>query len=151
MQNTQHGISCLHCVLSVRDERSDIHAMVSACSSLTLTTKPKMTVLVLVTLLAFGSLTLTAQPAAAQEQQENATLPISYPATVLEGDSETCASIEEREMARTQIQQGNVSLPICYRFFLLCLHDNFGFPPLPCLSLAIILYLLATWWISPFP
>ena len=102
MQNTQHGISCLHCVLSVRDERSDIHAMVSACSSLTLTTKPKMTVLVLVTLLALGSLTLTAQPAAAQEQQENATLPISYPATVLEGDSETCASIEEREMARTQ-------------------------------------------------
>ena len=105
MQNTQHGISCLHCVLSVRDERSDIHAMVSACSSLTLTIKPKMTVLVLVTLLALGSLelTLTAQPAAAQEQQENATLPISYPATVLEGDSETCASIEEREMARTQI------------------------------------------------
>ena len=62
-----------------------------------------MTVLVLVTLLALGSLTLTAQPAAAQEQQENATLPISYPPTVLEGDSETCASIEEREMARTQI------------------------------------------------
>ena len=62
-----------------------------------------MTVLVLVTLLALGSLALTAQPAAAQEQQENATLPISYPATVLEGDSESCASIEEREMARTQI------------------------------------------------
>ena len=62
-----------------------------------------MTVLVLVTLLALGSLALTAQPAAAQEQQGNATLPISYPATVLEGDSESCASIEEREMARTQI------------------------------------------------
>ena len=61
-----------------------------------------MTVLVLVTLLALGSLALTAQPAAAQEQQENATLPISYPATVLEGNSESCASIEEREMARTQ-------------------------------------------------
>ena len=62
-----------------------------------------MTVLVFVTLLALVSLALTAQPAAAQEQQENATLPISYPATVLEGDSESCASIEEREMARTQI------------------------------------------------
>ena len=62
-----------------------------------------MTVLVLVTLLALGSLALTAQPAAAQEQQGNATLPISYPPTVLEGDSESCASIEEREMARTQI------------------------------------------------
>ena len=62
-----------------------------------------MTVLVLVTLLALGSLALTPQPAAAQEQQENATLPISYPPTVLEGDSESCASIEEREMARTQI------------------------------------------------
>ena len=62
-----------------------------------------MTVLVLVTLLALGSLALTAQPAAAQEQQENATLPISYPPTVLESDSESCASIEEREMARTQI------------------------------------------------
>ena len=62
-----------------------------------------MTVLVLVTLLALGSLALTAQPAAAQEQQENATLPISYPPTVLEGDSESCASIEEREMARTQV------------------------------------------------
>ena len=62
-----------------------------------------MTVLVFVTLLALGSLALTAQPAAAQEQQENATLPISYPPTVLEGDSESCASIEEREMARTQI------------------------------------------------
>ena len=64
-----------------------------------------MTVLVLVTLLALGSLTLTVQPAAAQEQQENATLPISYPPTVLEGDSESCASIEEREMARTQIRE----------------------------------------------
>ena len=62
-----------------------------------------MTVLVLITLLALGSLALTAQPATAQEQQENATLPISYPPTVLEGDSESCASIEEREMARTQI------------------------------------------------
>ena len=64
-----------------------------------------MTVLVLVTLLALGSLALTAQPAAAQEQQENATLPISYPPTVLEGDSESCASIEEREMAGTQIRE----------------------------------------------
>ncbi len=62
-----------------------------------------MTVLVLVTLLALGSLALIAQPAAAQEQQGNATLPVSYPPSVLEGDSEICASIEEREMARTQI------------------------------------------------
>ncbi len=62
-----------------------------------------MTVLVLVALLALGSLALTAQRAAAQEQQGNATLPVSYPPTVLEGDSESCASIEEREMARTQI------------------------------------------------
>ena len=61
-----------------------------------------MTVLVLVILLALGSLALTALPAVAQEQQENATLPISYPPTVLEGDSQSCASIEEREMARTQ-------------------------------------------------
>ena len=62
-----------------------------------------MTVLVLVTLLALSSLVLAAQPAAAQEQQENATLPISYAPTMLEGDSESCASIEEREMAGTQI------------------------------------------------
>ena len=64
-----------------------------------------MTVLVLITLLALSGLALIAQPAAAQEQQENATLPISYPATVLEGDSETCASIEEREMVGTQIRE----------------------------------------------
>ena len=43
-----------------------------------------MTVLVLVTLLALGSLTLTAQPSAAQEQQD---LPLAYPV----------------QMARTQI------------------------------------------------
>ncbi len=65
-----------------------------------------MTVLVLVTLLALGSLALTAQPAAAQEQQlGNATLPVSYPPTVLEGDSESCASIEVREIARMQISE----------------------------------------------
>ena len=63
-----------------------------------------MTVLMLVTLLALGSLALTPQPTAAQEQGK-ATLPISYPPTVLEGDSESCASIEEREMARTQISE----------------------------------------------
>ncbi len=59
-----------------------------------------MTVLVLVTLLALGSLALTAQPAAAQVQQD---LPLTYPVEELAGDNVSCASIEEREMARTQI------------------------------------------------
>ena len=56
-----------------------------------------MTVLVLVTLLVLGSLALTAQPAAAQD------LPLAYPVQELDGDIISCASIEEREMARTQI------------------------------------------------
>ena len=58
-----------------------------------------MTVLVLVTLLVLGSLTLTALPSAAQD------LPLTYPVQELDGDIISCASIEEREMAKTQISE----------------------------------------------
>ena len=58
-----------------------------------------MAVLVLVVLSSFA---LTAQPAVAQEQQD---LPLIYPVKELQGDIISCASIEEREIAKQQINE----------------------------------------------